>query len=59
MRFSAIVIPDASPASFLRTVQDVEAAGVERLWTYDHLSWRRVHVSSWYASMPLLAAASP
>jgi alkanesulfonate monooxygenase SsuD/methylene tetrahydromethanopterin reductase-like flavin-dependent oxidoreductase (luciferase family) len=58
VRFSAIVIPDASPTSFLRTVHEVEAAAVERLWTYDHLSWRRVHVESWYASLPLLAAAA-
>lgn len=58
MRFSAIVIPDSHPADYVRTVREVEAAGVERLWTYDHLSWRRVHVESWFASMPLLAAAA-
>ena len=38
MRFSPIVLPDHSAGEFVRTVQEVEAAGVERVWTYDHLS---------------------
>ena len=58
MRFSAIVLPDHGPAEFLRTVREVEAAGVERLWTYDHLSWRHFRDKPWFAAMPLLAAAA-
>ena len=58
MRFSAIVLPDHSPAAFLHMVRDVEAAGVERVWTYDHLSWRHSRDKPWFASMPLLAAAA-
>lgn len=58
MRFSAIVLPDDSPAAFLRTVREVEAAGVERLWTYDHLSWRHLRDEPWFAAVPLLAAAA-
>lgn len=58
MRFSAIALPDSSPAAFLRAVRDAEAAGVERLWTYDHLSWRHARDEPWFACMPLLAAAA-
>jgi alkanesulfonate monooxygenase SsuD/methylene tetrahydromethanopterin reductase-like flavin-dependent oxidoreductase (luciferase family) len=57
MRFSAIVLADHSPAAFLQTVREAETAGVERLWTYDHLSWRS-HDEPWFAAMPLLAAAA-
>jgi alkanesulfonate monooxygenase SsuD/methylene tetrahydromethanopterin reductase-like flavin-dependent oxidoreductase (luciferase family) len=58
VRFSAIVLPDHSPAEFLRIVRDVEAAGVERVWTYDHLSWRHSRDKPWFAAVPLLAAAA-
>jgi alkanesulfonate monooxygenase SsuD/methylene tetrahydromethanopterin reductase-like flavin-dependent oxidoreductase (luciferase family) len=58
MRFSAIVLPDHSPSEFLRVVREVEAAGVERAWTYDHLSWRHLRDKPWFAAMPLLAAAA-
>jgi alkanesulfonate monooxygenase SsuD/methylene tetrahydromethanopterin reductase-like flavin-dependent oxidoreductase (luciferase family) len=58
MRFSAIVLPDHSPAEFLRTVRDIEAAGVERVWTYDHLSWHEIRGKPWFAAMPLLTAAA-
>jgi alkanesulfonate monooxygenase SsuD/methylene tetrahydromethanopterin reductase-like flavin-dependent oxidoreductase (luciferase family) len=56
--YSAIVLPDCSPAAFLRAVRDAEAAGVGRLWTYDHLSWRQSRDEPWFAAMPLLAAAA-
>jgi alkanesulfonate monooxygenase SsuD/methylene tetrahydromethanopterin reductase-like flavin-dependent oxidoreductase (luciferase family) len=58
VRFSAIVLPDRNPTTFLQTVREVEAAGVERVWTYDHLSWRHSRDEPWFASMPLLAAAT-
>jgi alkanesulfonate monooxygenase SsuD/methylene tetrahydromethanopterin reductase-like flavin-dependent oxidoreductase (luciferase family) len=58
MRFSAIVLPDHSPAEFVRTVREVEAAGVERVWTYDHLSWRHLRDKPWFAAVPMLTAAA-
>ena len=58
MRFSAIVLPDDSPAAFLRIVREVEEAGVARVWTYDHLSWRHLRDKPWFAAVPMLAAAA-
>ena len=58
MQFSAITLTDLSPAEFIQTARDAEAAGVERLWTYDHLSWRNLRNDPWFGSVPLLAAAA-
>jgi alkanesulfonate monooxygenase SsuD/methylene tetrahydromethanopterin reductase-like flavin-dependent oxidoreductase (luciferase family) len=58
MQFSAITLTDHSPAEFIRTARAAEAAGVERLWTSDHLAWRIRRSDPWFGSVPLLAAAA-
>ncbi|TYC10519.1 LLM class flavin-dependent oxidoreductase [Actinomadura decatromicini] len=35
-----------------------EELGFDSAWTYDHLHWRGLRGSPWYASLPVLAAAA-
>lgn len=35
-----------------------EELGFDSAWTYDHLHWRALRESAWYAAMPVLAAAA-
>ena len=56
---SALVLPDRHPIpAFLDDVRDAERAGVDTVWTYDHLTWPLLADSPWYGSVPLLAAAA-
>ncbi|MFB9376742.1 LLM class flavin-dependent oxidoreductase [Kineococcus gynurae] len=55
---SVIVLPDVAPADFVAQTREAEAAGVRRVWTYDHLSWRDLRDGPWHATVPLLTAAA-
>jgi alkanesulfonate monooxygenase SsuD/methylene tetrahydromethanopterin reductase-like flavin-dependent oxidoreductase (luciferase family) len=56
---SALVLPDRHPIStFLAEVREAEAAGVQSVWTYDHLTWPLLKDNPWYGFVPLLAAAA-
>ncbi|HEY0532683.1 MAG TPA: LLM class flavin-dependent oxidoreductase [Actinoplanes sp.] len=56
---SALVLPDRHPIStFLDEVREAEAAGVQSVWTYDHLTWPLLKDNPWYGFVPLLAAAA-
>jgi alkanesulfonate monooxygenase SsuD/methylene tetrahydromethanopterin reductase-like flavin-dependent oxidoreductase (luciferase family) len=56
---SALVLPDRHPIStFLAEVREAEAAGVQAVWTYDHLTWPLLKDNPWYGFVPLLAAAA-
>ena len=37
---------------------DLDIAGVDHLWTYDHLSWRDLRDGPWFGAMPLLSAVA-
>jgi len=36
----------------------VEELGFDHAWTYDHLSWQSLVDQSWFATVPVLAAAA-
>lgn len=56
---SALVLPDRHPIStFLAEVREAEDAGVQSVWTYDHLTWPLLKDNPWYGFVPLLAAAA-
>jgi alkanesulfonate monooxygenase SsuD/methylene tetrahydromethanopterin reductase-like flavin-dependent oxidoreductase (luciferase family) len=56
---SALVLPDRHPIpTFLAEVREAEAAGVQSVWTYDHLTWPLLKDNPWYGFVPLLAAAA-
>jgi alkanesulfonate monooxygenase SsuD/methylene tetrahydromethanopterin reductase-like flavin-dependent oxidoreductase (luciferase family) len=56
---SALVLPDRHPIStFLAEVREAEAAGVQAVWTYDHLTWPLLKDNPWYGFVPLIAAAA-
>jgi alkanesulfonate monooxygenase SsuD/methylene tetrahydromethanopterin reductase-like flavin-dependent oxidoreductase (luciferase family) len=52
------VLPDLPWTETLARWRELEAAGVERVWTYDHLSWRHLRDGPWLAAVPLLAAVA-
>ena len=38
--------------------QQAEAMGFDHAWTYDHIAWRTLHDSPWFAAVPTLTAAA-
>lgn len=56
---SALLLPDAMPvSSFVVEAAKIESFGIQKLWTYDHLSWRDLRDGPWFAAVPLLTAAA-
>jgi alkanesulfonate monooxygenase SsuD/methylene tetrahydromethanopterin reductase-like flavin-dependent oxidoreductase (luciferase family) len=58
MRLGVVILPELSRAELTRVWQHAEALGFDHAWTYDHLAWRSLRDSPWYAAVPTLAAAA-
>jgi alkanesulfonate monooxygenase SsuD/methylene tetrahydromethanopterin reductase-like flavin-dependent oxidoreductase (luciferase family) len=58
MRLGVVILPEWR-APILRSVwRRAEELGVDHAWTYDHLAWRALRDSTWFAAVPTLAAAA-
>ena len=51
------LLPEVDPAQDRRWAR-VEAYGFAHGWSLDHLAWRAFADSTWYATVPALAAAA-
>ncbi|MGH8984700.1 MAG: LLM class flavin-dependent oxidoreductase [Acidimicrobiia bacterium] len=58
MRFGVVILPELRWPDAQRVWQRAESLGFDHAWTYDHLAWRSLRDSSWFASVPTLVAAS-
>lgn len=58
MRLGVCILPEHPWAEGRRLWQRAEALGVAHGWTYDHLAWRDLRDSSWFAAVPTLTAAA-
>jgi alkanesulfonate monooxygenase SsuD/methylene tetrahydromethanopterin reductase-like flavin-dependent oxidoreductase (luciferase family) len=58
VRLGVCILPTSRWADARATWIDMDVAGVDHLWTYDHLSWRDMRDGPWFASMPLLTAVA-
>lgn len=58
MRFGALILPDRRWAAGRARWRRAEELGFDHAWTYDHLSWRTLRDTPWFASVPTLTAAA-
>jgi alkanesulfonate monooxygenase SsuD/methylene tetrahydromethanopterin reductase-like flavin-dependent oxidoreductase (luciferase family) len=58
MRLGVVILPELGRAELAATWRRAEALGFDHAWTYDHLAWRSLRDSTWYAAVPTLAAAA-
>ena len=58
MRFGVLILPDAPWSVACERWQSAERMGFDHAWTYDHLTWRSLRDSPWFAAMPTLVAAA-
>lgn len=58
MRVGVLILPEHRwPAAAEKWVR-AESLGFDHAWTYDHLAWRDLRDSTWFASVPTLAAVA-
>jgi alkanesulfonate monooxygenase SsuD/methylene tetrahydromethanopterin reductase-like flavin-dependent oxidoreductase (luciferase family) len=58
MHYGVCILPDARWEAAQRRWILAEALGFDHAWTYDHLTWRTLRESAWFASIPTLTAAA-
>ena len=58
MRIGVVVLPELPWNAQLRQWQRLDEWGFHAAYTYDHLAWRSLADSPWYATVPVLAAAA-
>jgi len=58
MRIGVVVLPELPWTTQVRQWQRLDEWGFHAAYTYDHLAWRSLADSPWYATVPILAAAA-
>jgi len=58
MRIGVVVLPELPWSQQVRQWQRLDEWGFAAAYTYDHLAWRSLADSPWYATVPILAAAA-
>lgn len=58
MRVGVVILPEYAWPEAQSIWSEAESIGFDHAWTYDHLAWRSLKRSSWYSSIPTLAAAA-
>jgi alkanesulfonate monooxygenase SsuD/methylene tetrahydromethanopterin reductase-like flavin-dependent oxidoreductase (luciferase family) len=58
MRIGVVVLPELPWAEQATQWQRLDEWGFHAAYTYDHLAWRSLADSPWYATVPILAAAA-
>ena len=58
MRIGVVVLPELPWTQQVRQWQRLDEWGFHAAYTYDHLAWRSLADSPWYATVPILAAAA-
>ena len=58
MRIGVVVLPELPWTQQMRQWQRLDEWGFHAAYTYDHLAWRSLADSPWYATVPILAAAA-
>ncbi len=58
MRLGVVILPELRRAELTSVWRAAEQLGFDHAWTYDHLAWRTLRDSPWYAAVPTLAAAA-
>lgn len=58
MRYGIVILPEHRWPQTRQLWRQAEEFGFDHGWTYDHLMWRWLRDSPWYASLPTLTAAA-
>jgi alkanesulfonate monooxygenase SsuD/methylene tetrahydromethanopterin reductase-like flavin-dependent oxidoreductase (luciferase family) len=58
MRLGVVILPELRREVLGPVWRRAEALGFDHAWTYDHLAWRALRDSTWFAAVPTLAAAA-
>jgi alkanesulfonate monooxygenase SsuD/methylene tetrahydromethanopterin reductase-like flavin-dependent oxidoreductase (luciferase family) len=58
VRLGVCLLPTSPWADARSAWVDIDQAGVEHIWTYDHLSWRDMRDGPWFEAMGLLSAVA-
>jgi alkanesulfonate monooxygenase SsuD/methylene tetrahydromethanopterin reductase-like flavin-dependent oxidoreductase (luciferase family) len=53
-----LILPEDRWSVAIEKWQRAEKLGFDHAWTYDHLAWRELRDSPWFASIPTLTAAA-
>jgi alkanesulfonate monooxygenase SsuD/methylene tetrahydromethanopterin reductase-like flavin-dependent oxidoreductase (luciferase family) len=58
MRFGVVILPELRWSTGSDIWRRAEDLGFDHAWTYDHLAWRTLRDSPWFATVPVLTAAA-
>jgi alkanesulfonate monooxygenase SsuD/methylene tetrahydromethanopterin reductase-like flavin-dependent oxidoreductase (luciferase family) len=58
VRFGVVILPELRWSDARPVWRRAESLDFDHAWTYDHLAWRSMRDSPWFASVPTLVAAS-
>ena len=58
MRIGVVILPELRWPGARSVWCRAEELGFEHAWTYDHLAWRSLRNSTWFAAVPTLTAAA-
>ena len=58
MRVGVLILPEHRWPAAVAKWRRAEALGLDHAWTYDHIAWRELRDSPWFASIPTLTAAA-
>ena len=58
MRFGVVILPEHRRDATATLYRRAEELGFDHAWTYDHLAWRALRDSAWFAAVPTLLVAA-
>src|SRR5512145_2001053 len=58
MRIGVLILPEFPWSTARNLWHHAEELGFDHAWTYDHLAWRSLRDSPWFAAIPTLTAAA-
>src|SRR5688572_3480375 len=58
MRIGVLILPEFPWSTARNLWRHAEELGFDHAWTYDHLAWRSLRDSPWFAAIPTLTAAA-
>jgi alkanesulfonate monooxygenase SsuD/methylene tetrahydromethanopterin reductase-like flavin-dependent oxidoreductase (luciferase family) len=58
LRLGVLILPEHRLPGLAEKWSRAEGLGFDHVWTYDHIAWRELRDSAWFAAVPTLAAAA-
>jgi alkanesulfonate monooxygenase SsuD/methylene tetrahydromethanopterin reductase-like flavin-dependent oxidoreductase (luciferase family) len=58
VRLGVLILPEHRLPALAEKWSRAERLGFDHAWTYDHIAWRDLRDSTWFAAVPTLAAAA-